>query len=126
LGEFVEIAGARVVAEAFPKFEDACFGRGGEGGEIGEGFEPAGEVGQDGFDLRLLQHELADDGFVGRWGIAPWECAGVGAIPAEQGGLEVGFGGEERGDGRARHGRRLAAKRRGRRKQNTGEGSGWS
>ena len=54
----VEISGAGVVAEAFPEFQDFFLGCGGEGCDIRQGTHPAIEVGEDGGDGRLLEHEL--------------------------------------------------------------------
>ena len=84
LGEAVEVAGAGVVAEAFPLFHDGGLGGGGEGGEVGEDGEPAREVGQHGFHLSLLEHELAHHGTVEGGRAAPGKIAGVGVIPSEQ------------------------------------------
>ena len=64
LREFVEIAGAAVVAEAFPVFEHIFSGCFGKGFEVGEAFEPAIKVGQHRLDLCLLRHELGDDGLI--------------------------------------------------------------
>ena len=58
LGEFVEIAGAAVVAEAFPVFKDGFGGGMGKGFEVREELHPALEIRQHGFNLGLLEHEL--------------------------------------------------------------------
>ena len=55
-GQFMEVAGAGVVAKAFPGFEDFVFGSGGEGGEVGKFRLPSLEIRKGGFYLRLLQH----------------------------------------------------------------------
>ncbi len=60
LGEPVQVSGARVIAEAFPEFEHLGFRSGGQCGEVRQRIMPTGEVGKDGFNLRLLKHELAD------------------------------------------------------------------
>ncbi|OQB96703.1 MAG: hypothetical protein BWX86_00626 [Verrucomicrobia bacterium ADurb.Bin122] len=112
-GELVEIAGARVVAEALPEFQHLFLGGGGEGGEIGQLVEPAGKVGERRLDLRLLQHELADDGFVERGRFAPGQRAPVGPIPRQQAASEcfgsglqtVGVGGHVATKGDARQNR---------------------
>ena len=54
----MEVASPGVVAEPFPAFEDLDFGGLGELFEIWIGFQPGFEVGQSGFHLGLLEHEL--------------------------------------------------------------------
>ena len=85
LGELVQVAGAAVVAEAFPVLEDIVAGGVGECCKVGEAFQPAIEVGQHRLDLRLLCHELGHDGFVKRGGRAPWQWALRGGIPVGEG-----------------------------------------
>ncbi len=98
-GEGVQETGAAVIAQAFPSAENSGFGGGGEGGEAGELLEPAGEVGQHGFDLRLLEHEFGDDGFVEGGGGAPGQRAVVDMIPGGEGGLKGGRLRAEAGQG---------------------------
>lgn len=91
LGEAVEIAGACIVAQTLPLLEDGGFGGGGEGGKVGERLQPSFEVGQDGLDAGLLEHELRKDRFVeGRPG-APWQRAGLFSVPCEQLVAKVGW-----------------------------------
>ena len=89
LGEFVEIAGAAVVAEAFPVFKDGFGGGMGKGFEVREVPHPALEVGQHGFDLSLLEHELGDHGAIEAGIGAPGEGALGGLIPAQQVGAKA-------------------------------------
>ena len=99
-GEPVEISGARVVAEAFPKFEHLGFRSGGQGGEVWQRIMPTGEVGKDGFNLRLLKHELADHRAVKRRRFPPGQTARVDPIPTEQRRGEFGtFSGQGGGMG---------------------------
>ncbi len=95
LGEFVEVAGARVVAEAFPVFQYAFFGGGGQRAEVGKRRQPAGEIRENGLHLRLLQHELADNGFIKRRLIAPRQGTLVGTKPVEECALKSGFMGDQ-------------------------------
>lgn len=84
LGEAVEIAGARIVAQALPLVKDGGFGGGGEGLKVGKRLQPSVEVGQDGLDAGLLEHKLGKDRFVeGRPG-APWQRAGLFLVPCEE------------------------------------------
>ncbi len=87
-GELVEVAGAAVVAEALPGFEDIQFGGAGKVGPVGEPLHPALVVGDDGGDAGLLEHELGDENGVGRAGAPPWEVALVLMVPARQGVVE--------------------------------------
>lgn len=89
LGEFVEIAGAAVVAEAFPVFKDGFGGGMGKGFEVREVLHPALEVGQHGFNLGLLQHELGNHGSIEAGFGAPGKGALGGLIPAQQVGAEA-------------------------------------
>ena len=90
-----QIAGARVVAEPFPEFEDLSFGSSRQRGEIRQRRHPAFEKGQGGFDLRLLQHELGDHRPVERRLRAPGQLAMVLAIPHVQGASEGGTAGDQ-------------------------------
>lgn len=103
LGEGVEEAGAAVIAEALPGFEDFLRRGGGEGGKVGEALHPAGEVGENGGDLGLLKHEFGDHGGVEGGVGAPGEGALFGPIPGE----------EIRGEGGRSKGRRREGGRRG-------------
>ena len=91
-GQPVKVAGAGVVAEAFPELEHLRLGRGGERGEIGQRGHPPLEIGQGGLDLRLLEHELRDDRAVKRRMFAPRQPPVVPAVPGVQRALEGGPG----------------------------------
>lgn len=98
LGEFLEVACAAVVAEAFPGAEDGRLASAGEGFEVGESGEPALVVAavEDGSDLGLLKHEFRDQDSVGILGLAPGVVFAVGSEPALQitgDGMEIGSGG---------------------------------
>ncbi|MEY2599668.1 MAG: hypothetical protein RLZZ142_1927, partial [Verrucomicrobiota bacterium] len=81
LGGAVEVARAGVVAQALPEGEDVLLGGACEGFEGGKALHPAGEEGQDGGDLGLLEHELAHEDGVGGGVCAPGELASVGEEP---------------------------------------------
>src|SRR5208283_2620535 len=87
-GEPVQVAGARVVAQALPELKDPGLGGRREGPKVRQRLHPAAEVGQDGGHLRLLEHELAHDGPVGRGRLAPGEGAPARPVPGQQGALE--------------------------------------
>ena len=103
LGGLVELAGAGVVAEAFPEFEHVLEGGGGEGGGVGEAGKKAQEVGDDGVHAGLLEHDFRDPDGVrpARLG-APGQVAGACRKPGQQaaadGGAQ-GFDGWGRRDG---------------------------
>ena len=59
--------------------------------KVGEAFQPAVEVGQHRFDLRLLCHELGHHGLVQRGGGAPRQWPLGGGIPVGEC-LLKGFG----------------------------------
>ena len=105
---FVQVARPRVVAEALPGVEDGI--------EIGGGELPHGrparqevaEVGADGHDRGLLQHDLAEPHAIGIGALArpgtPGQGAGVAVVPGKQrageirrraarGGVAAGHGG---------------------------------
>ena len=83
-GGTVEVAGAGVVAETFPEFEDAGQRGTGKGGGSGKSFQPTLVVGDDGFDAGLLEHDFADPDPVGVAGPAPRQVAPVAPIPGDQ------------------------------------------
>lgn len=84
LGEFMEVAGAAVVAEAFPCFKDGVERGVGEGMEIGKAVQPCVEKGDDRLYLGLLEHELGDDGLVDGGLGAPWQRALAGGEPLQE------------------------------------------
>ncbi len=80
----LQIANARVVAEAFPKFVDFVgmgFGQSFNGGQLAH---PAFPIGDDGFDLRLLEHDFRHPDGVGIARAPPREVAGIGGEPRKQ------------------------------------------
>lgn len=93
-GGGVEVAGAAVVAQALPEGEYFLFVGVGEVLDGGAGGDEAGEVGQDGGDLGLLEHGFADQGVVGVGGLAgfgaPGEVAAVDVVPGEEASAEGG------------------------------------
>ena len=120
LGEAVEVARARVVAEAFPEFQHLRLRCGGQRLEVRQRLQPAREVGEHGLHLRLLQHEFAHDRPVHARPPPPREVTLVPAVPVEQRRLEgsalsregrSGRGGHGNGaDAKTGNGRRVAAK----------------
>ncbi len=58
LGGAMQVAGAAVVAQALPGRENALFGGGGQGLKVGELFQPALIIGDDGFNACLLEHDF--------------------------------------------------------------------
>ena len=88
LGSPVEIAGAGVVPEAFPEAKDFFLRGVSKGADGGKTFQPAAVVIQDGDNLRLLQHELADHHRVRVAGMPPGKVASVLGEPIRQRGLE--------------------------------------
>lgn len=88
-GGAVQVAGAGVVAEACPGLQHGVLGGLGEGGNGGKAGEEALEVGTDGGDGGLLEHDLRqpDAVWVGRLagGGAPWHRAAVAVVPIQEG-----------------------------------------
>ena len=82
-GGFLEIAGAGIIAEAFPEFEDVLVVGSGERGDGGEVFHPAFPVGNDCFDLGLLEHDFGNPDGVGIADASPGEVAGVFREPSD-------------------------------------------
>jgi hypothetical protein len=84
----VEVTGTTVVTEAFPLFED-IFGRGfGEGLKIWKMVHPVFKIGQHGFYLSLLKHELGNYRAVETGFGAPGEGALCGPIPLQENGTK--------------------------------------
>ena len=80
----LKIADPLVIAESFPELVQFGFGRAGESLDRRECLHPASPVRQDGFDLRLLEHDLGNPDGVGVTRAAPGEIAGVGGKPVQQ------------------------------------------
>jgi len=85
---FLKVPDARVVAQAFPEFQQSLFGRGGERGDLGQLAHPAFPIRDDGLHLGLLQHDLADPDRIRIQRAPPREVAGSGGEPIEQRGNE--------------------------------------
>ena len=81
---FLEIADARVVAETFPKFVKFG-GRSLRGGlNRGQLAHPVFPIRDDGFDLRLLEHDFGNPDGVGIARATPREVAGILDKPGEE------------------------------------------
>ena len=85
-GSLLEIARAVVVAEPLPEFHEELVVAAREARDVGQRFEEARVVRDDGRGARLLQHDLGDPGVVRRDLFAPWQAAqrGLAAIPGQQ------------------------------------------
>jgi hypothetical protein len=80
----LEVARARVVAEARPQPEHRVGLRPGEARDVREAREEALVVGDHRLDARLLQHRFGDPDGVGIARTPPREVAAVGPVPVEQ------------------------------------------
>src|SRR5918999_3499623 len=80
----VEVQRAPVVAEALPLADDVCSGRVRKSLDRRPALEPGEVARHDARDLRLLEHDLADEDRVRVSRPAPWEVAAVLGIPAEE------------------------------------------
>lgn len=81
---FLQVADTGVIAEAFPEFMDFVGVRAGEAFDGGQLAHPAFPIRDDGFDLRLLEHDFGNPDGVGITRAPPREVAGVGGEPVEQ------------------------------------------
>ena len=88
-GEAVEVAGARVVAEALPCFADLTRPRAREVGEGREALEEAIVVAEDARDLRLLEHQLRDEDAIRVARLTPGQIAAMRSVPGPQPTAEV-------------------------------------
>ena len=84
LGGFLQVARAAVVAEPFPQFKHLFRGGGRQGLNLRQIAHPASPVREDGFDLRLLEHDLGHPNGVWIPRAAPGQGTGVGAEPFDQ------------------------------------------
>jgi hypothetical protein len=84
LSGLLQVADARVVAEALPEFQEPLLWRGRERGDVGQLAHPAFPIWDDGLHLGLLEHDFADPDGVGVEPAAPREVAGGGGEPVEQ------------------------------------------
>lgn len=89
----VQISCSGVVAEPFPCSKNLLLFGICEGFEGGETLNPPLEVGDDCDDLRLLEHELGDEYFVGVMGLTPRKRAGAAREPVHQERCQVCVGG---------------------------------
>lgn len=85
-GTLFQVAGAAVVAHAFPEFHEAVVIDRSQGLNIWQFLLEGDEAVTDGFNACLLQHDFADPGVVGVIGVAPWQIAVVLLKPVDQGG----------------------------------------
>src|SRR5260221_694567 len=72
---YLQVAGARVVAETRPQAEDVFFRGGCQRFDVGEAFEEAFVIGNGGCYARLLQHDFGEPDAVGGAGLAPGQFA---------------------------------------------------
>lgn len=76
-GGLLHVADAGVIAEAFPEFVDGGGVGVGEGWDVGQRAHPAFPIGDDSFDLGLLEHDFGNPDGVGIRGASPREVAGL-------------------------------------------------
>ena len=81
---FMKVAGAAVVAEAFPEAQDFLLVGGSQVGDCGKHVQKTFEKRDDGGNLRLLQHDLANPDAVGIAVTPPWEIAPMRIEPCKQ------------------------------------------
>jgi hypothetical protein len=93
VGAFLQVAGARIVAEARPGLHHVFFVRGGERGDIRPPVDESAEIGLHSFDGRLLQHDFGEPHPVGIGPVAvgrvaradtPRQVAMMLVVPGEQ------------------------------------------
>lgn len=89
-GALVQSPGAAVVPETAPEREHVCFGRLRERLQRGKTGQKSLEIGDDGGDARLLEHDLADPHAVPRAVVTPGEITRLGAEPRCQERREIG------------------------------------
>src|SRR5262249_55537609 len=81
----MEIPGARVVAKSRPQVKYVVDGRIREGANSREALDEALVVGNDGGDLRLLQHDFGHPDAIGGAVVLPWEVVtAVPGMPVEE------------------------------------------
>ena len=85
----VQAHGARVVSESLPNAQDRARRAARERREVGKARDERLELWHDAVDLRLCEHELADDGAVGTARAPPGQRrASLTAVPAQQTALQ--------------------------------------
>ncbi|CFW02491.1 Uncharacterised protein [Bordetella pertussis] len=86
----VQVAGARVVAQAGPVGHDIFLARRRQGGHIGKTFQEALVIRNDRRHLRLLQHDFREPDAIGVAGVLPGQIvAAVAGLPGRDAGGEV-------------------------------------
>src|ERR1043165_513243 len=80
----LQIADSRVIAEPFPKFVELAGRRLGGGSNRRELAHPACPIRDDGFHLRLLEHDFGNPDGVGVTRATPGQVASVGGKPRKQ------------------------------------------
>ena len=83
-GSPVQIASSTVVTKSFPEAENLLLVGLGQGGNIGKGMQKTLEEWNDGRDLCLLQHDLADPNGIGIARPPPGQIAGMASKPRQQ------------------------------------------
>lgn len=84
LGSAVQVHGSAIVAQTFPMFENIIDASLGQGAWMGKTLHESFKVGDDGSDLRLLKHDLADPNRVGIARGSPWHGLSVASKPGKQ------------------------------------------
>ena len=85
----LQVARARVIAQAAPQPQHLVLRRAGERGDIGEALEKALVIGNHRGDLGLLQHDFRDPDAIGVARALPGQVvAAVAPMPGEQAGGE--------------------------------------
>ena len=84
LRRLLQVARAGIVAEALPKLEDSAFLCGGERLHIRERLHKPVVIADDGFDARLLEHDLRDPHAVRLAAAPPGQVARVFPVPRQQ------------------------------------------
>ena len=83
-GGFVQISGARIIAQAAPKSQHVILGSGSQGFQVGKAVQKALEIRDRGFRAGLLQHDLGKPDAVRILVPAPGKIAMPGVIPGKQ------------------------------------------
>lgn len=83
-GGFVHIAHAGVIAQSFPKLMDLFGSCPGQGLDGWQSLHPALPIGDDGFDLGLLEHDFGNPDGVSVAGATPREIAGILGKPIKE------------------------------------------
>lgn len=84
----MSVSGAAVISETFPMFQNITQIGARQGGDGGKTDHPSVPIGQDGFDLSLLQHDLGDPDGIRVAGPAPGQIPGIALEPSQETGNE--------------------------------------